>query len=71
MHATEPVLKNGKVVQGAENIAGKRRIGEDFDPMEPCDRFSCLLESAVTLAKYVQSPKLNIFIKGRRAGEKV
>jgi len=28
VHATEPVLKTGKVAQGAENNAGKRRIAK-------------------------------------------
>jgi len=70
VHATEPVLKNDKVIQGAKNNAAKRRIGKDFAPIQPCDRFSCLLESAVTLAKCIQSPKLNILIKTGRAGGK-
>jgi len=30
VHATEPVLKTGKVIQGAENYAGIRRIGEGW-----------------------------------------
>jgi len=30
VHATEPVLKTGKVVQGAENNAGKRRIAKGW-----------------------------------------
>jgi len=30
VHATEPVLKTGKVVQGAKNNAGKRRIAKGW-----------------------------------------
>jgi len=30
VHATEPVLRTGKIAQDAENNAGKRRIGEGW-----------------------------------------